>query len=227
MFFGLDLLALMLHTEKLSRTGLTRLTGQTPRTAPMERKISPGQVIRFSLALFVAIAALAACKGQVEPTMEGGAKMAIKVTSTAFQEGTTMPTKYTGDGNDVSPPLAWSGIPDGAKSIALICDDPDAPVGTWVHWVLYNLPPNTAELAENVPRQDTLPNGARQGRNDFGKIGYGGPAPPPGPAHRYYFKIYALDAVLDLKPGDTKTQLVKAMEGHILAQGQLMGKYQR
>ena len=152
--------------------------------------------------------------------------MAIKITSSAFGEGGMIPKPYTCDGKDISPPLQWSGVPDSAKSLALICDDPDAPMGTWVHWVLYNLPGDLKELPEAIPSDKTLKNGATHGRNDFHKFGYGGPCPPGG-THRYYFKLYALDTVLDLEPGATKAALLKAMEGHILAQGQLMGKYKR
>lgn len=152
--------------------------------------------------------------------------MQIAITSNAFDEGGLIPSKYTCDGVDVSPPLRWDGIPEGAASIALICDDPDAPMGTWVHWVLFNLPARAKELAENIPRDETLTDGTRQGINDFGKIGYGGPCPPSG-THRYFFKIYALDTQLDLATGADKSQLLEAMEGHILAQGQLMGKYKR
>ena len=153
--------------------------------------------------------------------------MSIEVTSTAFQQGTTIPKQYTGDGADQSPPLRWSEPPSGTKSIALICDDPDAPRGTWVHWVLFNLPTQTRELEEGVPTTATLPSGAKQGKNDFGNIGYGGPAPPKGKAHRYFFKLYALGVDVDLAPGATKAQLEDAMKGHILAEGQLMGTYKR
>ncbi len=153
--------------------------------------------------------------------------MTIQVSSSAFTEGAPIPARYTCEGQDVSPPLKWSNIPQNAKSIALIADDPDAPVGTWVHWVLYNLPPTVTELPEGVPTTDTLANSARQGRNDFQRTGYGGPCPPRGSPHRYFFKIYALDAMLSLKPGATKKDLLKAMEGHILAEGQLMGTYKR
>ena len=152
--------------------------------------------------------------------------MEIKLKSPAFEEGGMIPRNYTCDGKDVSPPLTWEGVPEGTKSLALICDDPDAPIGTWVHWVLYNLPPKTTELAEAIPLEPVLPNGAKQGKNDWRKFGYGGPCPPGG-THRYYFKIYALDTMLDLEAGATKKDLLKAMEGHILAQGQLMGKYSR
>jgi Raf kinase inhibitor-like YbhB/YbcL family protein len=118
--------------------------------------------------------------------------MSIEVTSTAFQQGMSVPKQYTGDGADQSPPLRWSEPPSGTKSIALICDDPDAPRGTWVHWVLFNLPIQNRELEEGVPTTATLSSRAKQGKNDFGNIGYGGPAPPKGKAHRYFFKLYAL-----------------------------------
>ena len=157
---------------------------------------------------------------------EGGAKMEMKVTSPAFASEGMIPSKYTCDGDDVSPALTWEGIPEGTKSIALINDDPDAPRGTWVHWVLFNIPANVSELAEDVPPDKKLANGAKHGMNDFRKYGYGGPCPPSG-THRYYFKVYALDAELALEPGITKAELEKAMKGHILAQGQLMGKYKR
>lgn len=152
--------------------------------------------------------------------------MDIKITSTAFEEGGMIPRKYTCDGADVSPPLAWTGVPEGAKTISLISDDPDAPMGTWVHWVLFNLPAAEKGLPEAVPPDKELKNGAKQGRNDFRRIGYGGPCPPGG-THRYFFKLYALDAILNLPAGATKAELLKAMEGHILAHGQLMGKYRR
>ncbi len=152
--------------------------------------------------------------------------MEIKVTSSAFEEGGMIPAKYTCDEEDVSPPLAWDSAPDGTKSFALICDDPDAPMGTWVHWVLFNLPAGVSELSENVPPESELDDGSRQGTNDFGRIGYGGPCPPGG-THRYYFKLYALDIVIELEAGARKPQLLEAMEGHILSEGQLMGKYSR
>lgn len=153
--------------------------------------------------------------------------MAMTLTSPAFQEGSEIPKKYTCDGADVSPPLRWKDSPSETKSFALISDDPDAPVGTWVHWVLYDLPAETTELKEGVPTSDTLDNGARQGSNDFGKVGYGGPCPPRGPAHRYFFKLYALDSKMNLKPRATKQQLLNAMKGHILAEAQVMGRYKR
>ncbi len=152
--------------------------------------------------------------------------MDIKVSSEAFEEGGMIPAKYTCDEDDISPPLAWDSIPEGTKTLALICDDPDAPMGTWVHWVLFNLPVDISELPGNVPPERELESGAKQGTNDFGRIGYGGPCPPGG-THRYYFKLYALDAELDLEAGARKPKLLEAMEGHILAKGQLMGRYSR
>lgn len=152
--------------------------------------------------------------------------MDIKVSSEAFEEGGMIPAKYTCDEDDISPPLAWDSVPEGTKTLALICDDPDAPMGTWVHWVLFNLPVDISELPGNVPPERELESGAKQGTNDFGRIGYGGPCPPGG-THRYYFKLYALDAVLDLEAGSRKPQLLEAMEGHLLAKSQLMGRYSR
>ena len=153
--------------------------------------------------------------------------MALEIKSAACTPGGRIAKKYTADGSDVSPPLEWDEPPPGTESFAIICDDPDAPVGTWVHWVLWGLPGDALAIAENVPKQETLPNGVSQGRNDFKKIGYGGPAPPRGPAHRYFFKLYALDIVPELKPGATKSELERAMRWHILDQGELMGMYGR
>jgi Raf kinase inhibitor-like YbhB/YbcL family protein len=152
--------------------------------------------------------------------------MKMKLTSDAFTEGQSIPKKYTGEGEDISPPLSWSGAPPGTKSFALICDDPDAPMGTWVHWVLYDLPASATSLPAKLPTDETLPSGARQGTTDFKKIGYGGPYPPRGKPHRYFFKLYALDMTLALKPRATKPQVLKAMQGHILAETSLMGTYQ-
>ena len=151
----------------------------------------------------------------------------MEIISAAFQSGAEIPRKHTCDGADVSPSLSWAGAPPGAKAFALIADDPDAPGGTWVHWVIYDLPAETKQLAEGVAASETLPGGAKQGVNDFRKIGYGGPCPPPGPAHRYFFKLYALDAPTNLKPRATKQQLLDAMKGHIIEEAQLVGKFGR
>ena len=151
----------------------------------------------------------------------------ISLSSTVFKEEELIPVKYTCDGQDISPPLNWDAPPQGTQSFALIVDDPDAPGGVFTHWVIFNIPAGSRESPEAVPAQEQLPNGARQGKNDFGKIGYGGPCPPPGDPHRYRFTLYALDQPLGLKAGASKKQVLNAMEGHILAQGQLTGKYQR
>jgi Raf kinase inhibitor-like YbhB/YbcL family protein len=148
----------------------------------------------------------------------------MKITSSVFEEGAMIPQKYTCKGVDVSPPLKIENVPEGTKALALICDDPDAPVGTWVHWVLFDLPPDTQELKEAIPAEKTLKNGAIHGTNDFKKFGYGGPCPPSG-VHRYFFKFYALDTKLGIKVGATKKEVLAAMKGHILAEGQLMGRF--
>jgi len=150
----------------------------------------------------------------------------MQISSAAFTEGSMIPAKYTCDGQDISPPLEWKNVPASTKSFALVSDDLDASVGTWVHWVAYNIPPNITKLDENVKTEKELKNGMRQGSNSWPKIGYGGPCPPSG-AHRYYFKLYALDTTLELKPGATKAQVLQAMHGHVLAEAQLMGKYKR
>jgi Raf kinase inhibitor-like YbhB/YbcL family protein len=153
-------------------------------------------------------------------------KMGFTLTSTAFKEGQSIPRQHTCDGVNVSPALEWSGAPPSAKTFAIICADPDAPSGTWVHWVLYNLPSDRIGLVENVPATEKVPGDGLQGTNDFQKIGYGGPCPPSG-THHYFFKLYALDAELALKAGATKAEVLKAMEGHIVGQTQLMGTYRR
>jgi Raf kinase inhibitor-like YbhB/YbcL family protein len=168
-----------------------------------------------------------------EPTTRKAGETVMKITleSPAFAPGKPIPRKYTGEGEDVSPPLKWVGVPKEAKELALICDDPDAPrPEPWVHWVIYKLPANLTELPENVPKQASpaRPSGALQGKNSWGRIGYGGPMPPPGHGvHHYHFKLYALDAVLDLAPGLTKDDLLKKIRPHIIAEGELIGTYQR
>lgn len=151
----------------------------------------------------------------------------MQLTSIAFAEGRAIPGKFTCDGLDVSPLLQWSGAPAGTRSFALICEDPDAPGGMWVHWVIYGLPATAVELPEGVATTESLPNGAKQGVNDFRRAGYGGPCPPPGRAHRYIFRLFALDTVPPLKSRATRSDLLRAMSGHILAEARLMGTYQR
>jgi Raf kinase inhibitor-like YbhB/YbcL family protein len=196
-----------------------------PTSTQHRQSAAPGRL--SSLLLLASIFACVGCQRSSKEVQSGEPPMSIEVTSTAFQQGTSIPKKYTSDGADVSPPLRWSDPPAGTKSFTLIVDDPDAPRGIWVHWVLYSLPAQTRELEEGVPTIPTLPSGAKQGKNDFGNIGYGGPAPPKGKAHRYFFKLYALEVAVDLPVGSTKAEVEHAMKGRILAQGQLMGTYQR
>jgi Raf kinase inhibitor-like YbhB/YbcL family protein len=158
--------------------------------------------------------------------------MAIEVTSTAFKQGQTIPKRHTGEGEDLSPPLAWSGVPAAARELVLVVDDPDAPGGTWDHWVLYGIPADRTSLPEGVGKQPQPrePAGAAQGPNSWGEtdLGYRGPMPPPGHGtHHYHFHLYALDAPLKLPPGVNKSQLLKKIQGHVLAEGELMGVYSR
>lgn len=153
--------------------------------------------------------------------------MPLQLSSKAFLDGQPIPKKFTCSGQDVSPELTWSDAPSGTKSLALIVDDPDAPAGVWVHWVLYDLPAETHELPESMPKDRELHSGARQGKNDFGKIGYGGPCPPSGPAHRYFFKLYALREKTGLGAGASKADLERAMKGKVIEQATLTGKFGR
>jgi Raf kinase inhibitor-like YbhB/YbcL family protein len=173
------------------------------------------------------LAGLASGGCSQEPKSATGHVAKIQLTSAAFADGQPIPVKYTADALDISPPLAWTNAPAGTKCFALIADDPDAPAGDWTHWLVYDLPPSTASLGEDQLKVAQFSNGTKQGLNDFQKTGYNGPAPPPGKAHRYYFKLYALDAMTGLAPGATKAALLKAMEGHVLGEGQLKATYQR
>ncbi len=155
-----------------------------------------------------------------------GENIGMDLTSKAFDNGGSIPPKYTCDAENVSPPLACRGAPDKTKSFALVVHDPDAPNGDWVHWVIYHLPASHTELSENIPANETLSNGGMQGRNDFKKIGYGGPCPPSG-THHYHFQLYALDSTLPLHAGATRQELEKAMHGHVVAEALLIGTYQR
>lgn len=177
--------------------------------------------------VLLAALVIAVCAANAACRKEEVTKMTVQITSPAFREGQPIPKQHTCEGPDLSPALEWTGVPGGTTSLALICDDPDAPMGTWVHWVLFNLPADAKGLAENVAKKPVLDNGAKQGMSDFKRPGYGGPCPPPGKPHRYFFKLYALDTMLDLKEGAKKKDVEKAMEGHILARGQLMGTYRR
>lgn len=153
--------------------------------------------------------------------------MSLTLESRAFRQDGAIPTEFTCDGRDLSPALEWRNPPAGTRSFTLIVDDPDAPHGTWVHWLLYDLPPTASHLDEGVSALRELPSGARQGMNDFRRIGYGGPCPPRGSEHRYYFRLFALDAMLGLRPGAKRPEIEAAMAGHVLARAELMGHYGR
>jgi Raf kinase inhibitor-like YbhB/YbcL family protein len=151
--------------------------------------------------------------------------MDFQLTSTAFEEGRPIPRKYSGEGQNVSPPLKWTDPPPGTRSFALVCEDPDAPRGTFTHWVAFNLPAVSREVSEAVPAEEGEANGMRQGTNDFGKVGYGGPKPPPGKPHRYVFKLFALDTRIDLPAAVKKDKLLAALRGHVRGEAQLVGTY--
>lgn len=185
---------------------------------------SRGAVVRAALISMIYLSAAGYAAGQNE--IKEGSSMAMQVASPAFDHQTSIPIKYTCRGRDVSPPLEWSDVPAGVKSYALIVDDPDAPMGTWVHWVVFNIPASTRSLSENVPPGPRLEDGSIQGVGSAGRNGYQGPCPPSG-RHRYYFKIYALDTALDLPQSANKNAVVAAMQGHVLAQGQLMGYFSK
>jgi len=192
------------------------------------------KIVGFCLLLLAAIL-LCSCKSEtpssnnIRPSNQAveGKKTEMKVTSRAFQDGGMIPKEYTCDGANLSPQLAWADVPEKTKTIAFIAEDPDAPGKTWIHWVAFNIPASARELPDNVPAQENISGGGKQGKNDFKNVGYGGPCPPSGSAHRYYFNLYALDAELNLDSSATKDQLLKAMDGHVLGEGQLMGKYQK
>lgn len=197
-----------------------------------------GSIARRALLPLVPALALAACDANRNDTDQGDTPMTtktatIRITSTAFTDGARIPTKYTGDGKNVSPPLSWTDAPEETKAFALICDDPDAPrPQPWVHWLIWNIPPEQSSLPEGVPQKGELsnPKGVRQGCTSWGEdsIGYRGPEPPPGHGtHHYHFRLYALDGMLDLEPGASKNALLHAMQGHIIAEGEIIGTYER
>jgi Raf kinase inhibitor-like YbhB/YbcL family protein len=184
--------------------------------------------IGFSLLLATGLFSLATgVLGQASTASPGASSMAFAISSSSFPTGDDIPKQYTCDGSDLSPELHWSSAPPGTMSFALIADDPDAPAGTWTHWVIFDLPASLTGLPEGVRKVEEVPGVGRQGRNDFRKLGYGGPCPPPGKAHRYFFRLSALDGFLSLKPGSSRQELEQAMRGHILATAELMGTYHR
>ena len=172
------------------------------------------------LSVAVLVAVVACVEGDGEEERMGAT---LSVTSTAFLHEGSIPPRHACDGDDISPDISWEGLPEATRSVALICDDPDA-VGVWVHWVVFNIPADVGGLPEGVPGDATLSNGALQGENSWGSIGYGGPCPPTG-SHHYIFTVYALDVALPLEAGASKRAVLDAMSGHVLAQGELVGVY--
>ena len=191
----------------------------TVRTTPPCKRYNHW-FLGFAL-LYLAIIGAGCGRGAIEPASEGDQTMALDFTSSAFDQGGNIPQKYTCDGANLSSPLVWSGVPEDTQSLALIVDDPDAPGRTYVHWVLFNISPEQDGLPEGVQDVGVL------GSNNRNQPSYTGPCPPSGPAHRYFFKLYALDSQLNLQRGASKAELLDAMDGHIVAQGELMGKYAR
>lgn len=165
-------------------------------------------------------------RGEVSTKAGGSEDMSLRLSSSAFGHEQLIPRKYTCDGDDISPPLEWTNAPDGTRSFALICDDPDAPAGTWIHWIIYNIPADYRELSDSIKTGRDIDSGINQGTNSWGKIEYGGPC-PPSDTHRYFFRLYALDTKLDLEGLVDKERLLKEMEGHILDESEFMGKYTR
>ena len=202
--------------------------------------------MRKLLFLALSVLALAACSPASEPIEQAESAataaplpsqesteqpaeevvMDFEISSGAFAQGDSIPTRYSCDGENSSPALAWSNAPDATESFALIFDDPDAPVGTWIHWVVFDIPASTSSLVEAIEPEDTLADGSVHGSNSWDQLGYGGPCPPGG-THRYFFKLYALDTDLGLGVGATKEQVLEAMDGHVLAEAELMGTYTR
>ena len=196
------------------------------RNSTIKQK-SIGKQIALLLAVLVVFSPIVvACAGEAPQTQEE-VMMTLSLSSTAFKEGDMIPVKYTCDGQNISPPIIWDEPSWKTEAFALIVDDPDAPGGVFTHWVLFNIPGDVRQLEECILAQEQLQNGALQGKNDFGRIGYDGPCPPRGSIHRYRFTVYALDKLLELKSGSSKKQLLDAMKGHTLAQGQLIGTYHR
>jgi len=195
----------------------------------------PGRFWRLALALCCAflfpilLAPVASCGNSGSSSAQGhsASPSGFRIESAAFKEGADIPARFTCEGENVSPQLAWTAPPGNARSFVLIVEDPDAPAGIWTHWVVYNLPAQTRAMEENTPKQAELPGGGVQGRNSFGRVGYGGPCPPAGRAHRYFFRLYALDTLLKLAPGATRLDVLAAMKGHIVGEAHLMGRFKR
>ncbi|TAM82265.1 MAG: YbhB/YbcL family Raf kinase inhibitor-like protein [Acidobacteria bacterium] len=192
----------------------------------------PGRLARSLCRTFhclLLVATAAACGNSLLQSAQrpGPSPSGFRIESAAFKEGAFIPSRFSCQGENISPPLKWTDPPSGSRSFALIVDDPDAPGGTWTHWVVFNLRGQTRALDENTPKQGELPNGGLQGLTSFGNVGYGGPCPPPGKAHHYFFRLYALDTVLSLQPGAPREDVLAALKGHTLGRAQLTGLFKR
>jgi Raf kinase inhibitor-like YbhB/YbcL family protein len=189
--------------------------------------LKPAHALLFIAATIIIACCTLASRSRAFAINAGGRSMSLTISSSAFTNGGTIAKKFTCDGADVSPPLTWTDPPAGTKAFALLVDDPDAPVGNWNHWVIWNLPANLRSLPEGVSKTTHLPDGSEQGQNDFHKPGYNGPCPPAGKPHRYFFKLFALDTKVSLKSEAGKPELEAAMKGHTQATAELMGTYKR
>jgi len=188
---------------------------------------STRRIQRLSCVLLAMTFVIFSCSRGAESPEKKGTGGLSEFSCPAFVQGAPLPAKYTCEGENASPPLKWSGVSEGVQSLALVCEDPDAPEGSRVLWIVYNIPPSVSELSEGLPAIGILPNGAKQGTNDFKNMGYTGPCPPPGKIHRCTFKLYASDDMPKLPPGITKKDLIRSMEGHHLAERQLMATCQK
>ncbi|HET9180070.1 MAG TPA: YbhB/YbcL family Raf kinase inhibitor-like protein [Terriglobia bacterium] len=198
-----------------------------PRATRRIRKCAPGPTGAFLLALLMVTAASCGNSSLQSAQRPDPSPSGFRIESAAFKQGAFIPPRFSCSGENVSPPLKWTDPPAGARSFALIVDDPDAPAGTWTHWVVFNLPAQSRALDENAPKQDKLSNGALQGLNSFESVGYGGPCPPPGKAHRYFFRLYALNTVLSVQPRADREDVLSALKGHTVGEAQLMGVFKR
>ncbi|MFZ0481338.1 MAG: YbhB/YbcL family Raf kinase inhibitor-like protein [Terriglobales bacterium] len=181
----------------------------------------------FSLLILCGALCLVLTTASAQSGAKGASAMSFTLRSPDFTDNADIPKQFTCSGEDRSPALEWSGAPAGTKSFALIVDDPDAPAGVWVHWVIFSIPSSAHSLRGGIEKKDQLADGTHQGRNDFDKVGYNGPCPPPGKPHRYFFKLYALDGALALGAGATKADVERAMQGHILGHAEWVGRFGR
>lgn len=195
--------------------------------ANRRKNCAPGPSGAFLFALLMVTTASCGNSSLKSAPRPDPSSSGFRIESAAFKQGAFIPPRFSCSGENVSPPLNWTDPPEVARSFALIVDDPDAPGGTWTHWVVFNLPAQTRALDENAPKQDKLPNGGLQGLNSFESVGYGGPCPPPGKAHRYFFRLYALNTVLSMQPRADREDVLSALKGHTVGEAQLMGVFKR